>query len=138
MASADDANRRLKPRRRAENESEVRLSLPWYGGQRREAKGVLVDAAPGGIGVRLAHPLALGTLASVDTQVNLGDAVFRVTGQSEVANCRVVEADEYRVGLRFVEVSWERLKSPDDTDAPQEAPSPDADALKQAPPPDPA
>lgn len=135
MASADDSNRRLKPRRRAEKESDVQLFLPWYGGQRREATGVLVDAAPGGIGVRLAHPLALGTLASIDAKVHLGDASFRITGQSEVANCRVAGADEYRIGLRFVDVSWERLKASDDTDGPEEASSPDAEAPKEEPPP---
>gem|GEM_PF-5283336 len=134
MASAVDSNRRLKPRRRAEKESDVQLFLPWYGGQRREATGVLVDAAPGGIGVRLAHPLALGTLASIDAKVHLGDASFRITGQSEVANCRVAGADEYRIGLRFVDVSWERLKTPDDNNAPEEASSSDVEVPNEEPP----
>lgn len=106
----------------------VKLLLPWYGGKRRELTCGLVDAGPGGVGILMADRLATGTLVNVEARVQLSGSWFRITGQTEVANTRSVGHNEYRVGLRFVDVRWERMEAPGGAGATEEQPGGDASA----------
>ena len=123
-----NADRRRAPRLPVNEESSVRLLLPWYGGRRREEMCALVDASPGGIGIRMEERLALGTPVTIDAETTLGSARFRITGQSEVVNTEPADRNGYRVGLRFVDVRWERLggdsaQADDSSAEPRETPS---------------
>jgi hypothetical protein len=109
MTVEDRSNRRRKPRAAVETPTTVKLTLPWYGAARREASGDLVDASPGGVGIRTREPLTQGTVLSMDAQVEISLVRFRVKGQAEVANTRDTGDGVFRFGLRFLDVSWERL-----------------------------
>ncbi len=109
MAVEDPSNRRRKPRAAVETPTTVKLTLPWYGAARRDALGDLFDASPGGVGIRTREPLTQGTVLNMDAKIEISLVRFRVHGRAEVANARDTGNGVYHVGLRFLDVSWERL-----------------------------
>ena len=107
-ANADQRRgRRLAPDR----QDTIKIRLPWYGGQRRETLCVLVDASAYGAGILLSERLANGTRVALEGEIEINAVRYRIVGTAEVVNCRMVDRGMHRIGLHFVDVTWERVEA---------------------------
>lgn len=109
MKSEADSHRRQKERLAPDSKDTLRIRLPWYGGQRREALCIILDASAEGAGILMAESLANGTRVTIDGRVGLRGQQYSLSGQAQVVNSRTEDRGLYRVGLQFLDVAWQRL-----------------------------
>ena len=78
----------------------------------------IVDFSPGGLGVELFEPLAVGLVVSASGDLHGADWCMSLTAQARVTSCRDLEGGVFRIGFEFQEVSYRPL----DCDHSQEHP----------------
>lgn len=118
MSADKDADRRQSPRIKPDREDTIRVRLPWYGGQQRESPCIVTDASAEGLGILMSERLTNGSTIQVQGEIHIGGAPYSVRGGAEVVSSRMGERGLYRIGLRFVDVIWERSEARESSQTP--------------------
>lgn len=101
--------KRRYPRTREYGAQQLEVAFLGEEGRRETATATLWDFSEGGLGMESPRPFAHGEELNIAGELTGPDYSMHLTAKAQVAYCRQIDAECYRIGVAFVEVSYRRI-----------------------------
>jgi hypothetical protein len=108
-ATDEILEQRRFPRTREYGPQQLEVVFLSVEGQREKTTATLWDFGEGGLGMESTRPFAPGEELGIAGELHGPDYSMRMESRARVAYCRPIDAETFRVGVAFVEVSYRRL-----------------------------
>jgi hypothetical protein len=103
--------KRRFPRTREYGAQQLEIVFAGEEGQRETITATLWDFGEGGLGLESPRPFSPGEEIQIAGELHGPDYSMRMTARARVAYSRAVDAEFFRVGVAFVEVSYRRISA---------------------------
>ena len=105
----DIIEKRRFPRTREYGSQQLEVVFLSEEGRPETATATLWDFGEGGLGMESPHPFAPGEEIEIAGELHGPDYSMRMKARARVAYSRAVDAEYFRIGVAFVEVSYRRI-----------------------------
>jgi hypothetical protein len=100
------------PRTREYGAQELEVVFLGDEGQQEKTSATLWDFGEGGLGMEGTRPFAPNEELKISGELHGPDYSMRMTARARVAYSRAIDAETFRVGVAFLEVSYRRISDP--------------------------
>lgn len=100
--------KRRYPRTREYGAQQLEIAFLGEAGEETTA-ATLWDFGEGGLGMESRRPFAQGEELGITGELHGPDYSMRMNAKARVAYCRQIDAEFFRIGVAFVEVSYRRI-----------------------------
>jgi hypothetical protein len=107
--SDEHIEKRRFPRTREYGPQELEVVFHDEEGRQETVTAALWDFGEGGLGLESPQSFSPGDEIQIAGELHGPDYSMRMKARARVAYCRAVDAESYRVGVAFVEISYRRI-----------------------------
>ena len=105
------AEKRRHPRTRDYGPQQLSVTFTVEDGTQHTVPVILWDFSEGGMGMESPRAFSSGQLITITGELHGTDYSMAMRARARIAYCRHVDAEFYRVGVAFVEVTYHRLNT---------------------------
>jgi hypothetical protein len=106
---SSEIEKRQFPRTREYGAQRLLVTCLGEAGAEERVDVTLWDFSEGGLGIESPRPFAPGEELKVKGELHGADYSMEITARTRVAYSRAIDAEFFRVGMAFIEVSYRRL-----------------------------